>query len=123
MSYPAIILPWPNRDLHPNARVHWGKHARAAKKARQDGANATLAAGIRKIDAESLVVRPVIFPPNRHARDDDGIVSSLKSYFDGIADIIGIDDSKWRLGETVRRDPIKHGAVHVEITVQKDDQV
>lgn len=27
-----IALPWPDRRLHPNARVHWAIKARAAAK-------------------------------------------------------------------------------------------
>ena len=112
-----ISLPWPSRDLHPNARVHWGQRARAAKKARTDGAMATRAAGVRQIDADRLKVTATFCPPDRRARDEDGMLSSVKSYFDGIADVIGVDDSRWSIH--VRRDePVKHGAVNIEIEVQ-----
>ena len=115
----TIKLPWPNRILHPNERKHWAVKARAAKKARQDGAAAALEAGIRHIDADGLIVRTTAFPPDKRQRDDDGILASLKSYFDGNADVVGIDDSKWRLGPMERGEPVKHGAVHVQVEIVK----
>jgi len=115
----TIKLPWPNRVLHPNERKHWAVKAKAAKKARQDGAAAAQIAGVRHIEADGLIVRVTAFPPNKHARDDDGIMTNLKSYFDGIADVVGIDDSKWRMGEMERGEPVKHGAVHVEVEIVK----
>lgn len=111
-----IELPWPSRALHPNARVHWGTKMRATKKARADATIATLTAGIRKIDAQALHVTVHYFPPNRRAHDEDGVLASLKSALDGIADVVGVDDGKWSI--SMRRGEVrKHGAVLVEIEV------
>lgn len=92
-----IDLPWPSRDLHPNARVHWAVKARAAKKARADAAWAARAAGVGKIDAEALNVAIIFTPPSNRAHDLDGLVASVKSYIDGIADVVGVDDRNWRI--------------------------
>jgi crossover junction endodeoxyribonuclease RusA len=116
VKYPPIILPWPDRTLHPNARPHWGQKARAAKKARMQGGWATIAAGIRKIEAEGLLVTARYFPPSRRAHDEDGVMSNLKSYFDGIADVTGVDDSKWSI-RPVREEPIKGGEIRIELEV------
>lgn len=115
---PAFIeLPWPSRDLHPNARVHWAVKGRAAKKARQDAAYATKATGVRKLDAKSLLVTAIFNPPDNRHRDLDGMLASMKSSFDGIADTIGVDDSKWAI--VPYRDVPKppHGAVLIQIEV------
>jgi len=109
-----LDLPWPSRDLHPNARVHWSKRAKAAKKARADAGWAAKGAGAKKVDALALQVTVTFSPPDNRVRDVDGMLSNCKSYLDGIADVIGVDDSKWQI--TIRRsDPVKGGAVRFEI--------
>lgn len=115
MTTASIFLPWPDRKLSPNARVHWAALASAKKKAKRDARYATQAAGIGKIEAERLSVRYVIFPPNRHARDTDNIVSSLKAAQDGIAEAIGIDDSKWTTSYRMAGAIEKGGMIKVEL--------
>ena len=115
----AIDLPWPSRDLHPNARKHWTAKARATKAARVEAGWAAKAAGVKRIAAGSLAVTAVFSPPDNRRRDTDGMLSSIKAYFDGIADVIGIDDSAWQL--SIRRLPmLKGGAVRIEIEVISD---
>ena len=113
----TIELPWPSRDLHPNTRNHWSKRAKATKMARSDAAYMALSRGVRTHDffgVESLDVTLVFIPPDNRARDTDGMISSVKGYCDGIADVVGVDDSKWVLG--IRREkPRKPGFVRVEI--------
>lgn len=110
----TITLPWPNRDLHPNSRVHWGRRARAAKKARHDAQWAAQAAGVRHIDAKGLEVTVTFHPPSNHRRDVDGLLSNVKSYLDGIADVCGVDDSKWSI-KPLRGAVVKNGEVRVLI--------
>jgi len=113
----VIDLPWPSRDLHPNARVHWARKARATKQARSDAAWLALSSGVRTHDfagADQLGVTLIFTPPDNRARDTDGMISSVKGYCDGIADVVGVDDSRWVLG--IRREkPRKPGFVRVEI--------
>lgn len=40
-----IVLPWPARELHPNARVHWSRKAKASKLARHAACLLTKQAG------------------------------------------------------------------------------
>ena len=91
----AIDLPWPSRTLHPNERPHWAKKASATKAARF--AAREMAKHLGKMDASSVKVTCIFSPPppKRH-RDLDGLLSSCKAYFDGIADAIGIDDSRFQ---------------------------
>lgn len=113
----AIDLAWPPRELHPNARVHWAVKARKAKNARIVAAWTAKEAGIRHSDhdiPEALKVTAVFSPPDNRRRDEDGMLSSVKSYFDGIADMIGIDDSKWQIA--IRKEaPVKGGRVRIEL--------
>ena len=112
-----IDLPWPSRDLHPNARVHWARKAKAAKRARADAAWIARAAGLRHLNeaVELVTVTTTFAPPDNRRRDLDGMLSAIKPYLDGIADVIGIDDSTWSIA--IRRDaPRRGGSVRVEIS-------
>jgi crossover junction endodeoxyribonuclease RusA len=112
----AIYLPWPSRDLNPNSRPHWAKRARAAKKARQDAATMAKHAGLGVIEADRLTVTAIFTPPDNRPRDEDNMIANIKSYLDGIADVVGINDSKWTLNH--RRLPARPlGNVRIEIEV------
>lgn len=114
----SITLPWPSRVLHPNARVHWAQKAKAAKIARIDAGWAAQAAGARKMNADALHVTATFTPPSKRRMDADGLLSNIKSHLDGIADVIGVDDSNWTI--SIRREaPRKPGAVRIEIEVPK----
>ena len=91
-----VILPWPPKDLNPNARVHWSKRAKAAKAYRK------LCWGLCKEAKLSAPPTPgklhlwlSFYPPDKRNRDDDNIIASFKSGRDGIADALGMDDSRF----------------------------
>ncbi len=113
----AISLAWPPSELLPNSRVHWAVRARKAKNARTVAAWTAREAGIRPGDPDipqALKVTAVFSPPDNRRRDVDGMLSSIKSYLDGISDAIGIDDSKWEIA--MRREPkTKGGSVRIEL--------
>lgn len=114
----AVTLPWPDRRLHPNHRSHWAEKAKAVKIARATAHKAALEVGIRRTGAglpQALKVTPIFYPPNMHAHDIDGLLSSMKAAFDGIADAIGIDDSKWTFGSPRRDVVVKGGLVRIEL--------
>lgn len=114
----TIDLPWPDRRLHPNARPHRMEKARAAKKARADAAWAAKAAGLGRIEADAINVTAVFSPPDNKRRDLDSMLASLKPALDGIADVTGVDDSKWQIA--IRREvPRPLGNVRIEIEVTK----
>jgi len=114
----AITLPWPSRDLQPNARVHWARKARAVKKARSDAAWCAKAAGIWPRDPDiptSIKVTAVFSPPSNRRADLDNMFAAIKAYCDGIADAIGVDDSKWQWNAPRREPAVKGGAVRIEL--------
>lgn len=113
----AFDLPWPSRTLHPNARVHWAQKAKAARRARQDAALLARQAGLKEIPTTRLRVTAYFMPPNNHRRDEDGMLSNIKSYLDGLADVIGVDDSHWKI--EIRRMPaVKGGNVRLLLEIQ-----
>lgn len=115
----TIRLPWPSRDLHSNARVHWATKARATKKARHDAAWAAQEAGLRNVGADALDVLIIFQPPDRRRRDLDGMLSASKALIDGVADVVGVDDSKWAI--TMRKDePVPGGRVVFKVELRKD---
>ena len=110
-----IFLPWPDRKLSPNARVHWAVLAKAKSHAKESAFWLTKQAGIGKIEAGSISVRYLIFPPDRRARDQDNIIASLKAYADGISQAIGVDDSKWNISIAPRGPVERNGMIKVEL--------
>lgn len=114
-TLPAIELPWPDRRLHPNARIHHMEKARVAKQSREDAAWWAKHAGVKPIKADALSVTIIFYPPDNRRRDVDGMLASLKPALDGIADIIGVDDSKWQIALRKETPRPPFGAVRVEI--------
>jgi crossover junction endodeoxyribonuclease RusA len=97
-----IVLPWPDKGLSPNARLHWSKLAANKKQARHDAhILATMALSLkqrRDIAAREGRIDIVIrfYPPDARLRDDDNMVASFKAARDGIADALGVDDRRFR---------------------------
>lgn len=92
-----LTLPWPPRELSPNARVHWSKRSKAAKAYRKACWALCLEAGLRSIPWDGDVHLWIDFyPPDRRPRDDDNMVAAFKSGRDGLADALGVNDKRFR---------------------------
>lgn len=115
VKLPAIILPFPDRRLHPNARIHHMEKARVVKQAREDAAWWAKAAGVKPIKTDALSITIIFYPPDNRRRDVDGMLASLKPALDGIADVVGVDDSKWQIAFRKEAPRPPFGAVRVEI--------
>ena len=115
MQHDALILtlPWPPKELSPNARHHWGALSRAKKAYRAACAWTAKEQGARKVEADALAVRITFVPPDRRARDTDNMLASIKAGLDGLADVLGVDDSRWTL--TIARADEVGGMVRVEV--------
>lgn len=109
-----IILPWPDKSLSPNARLHWSKKAKAAKVQRQIAGWETVVSGHKIIWEGPIHLKITFYPPDMRCRDMDNLSASMKSAFDGIADALKVNDSRFRhhlwLGL-----PVKGGSVTVEV--------
>lgn len=95
-----LTLPLPAKGLSPNAHTHWRNRHRLTKRARYIARILTLEA-LHGQPAPALTsYRLRFYFPTRARRDDDNAAASFKSYRDGIADALGIDDTTLRMSAT-----------------------
>ncbi|KPB75963.1 Uncharacterized protein AC505_3618 [Pseudomonas syringae pv. maculicola] len=55
-------------------------------------------------------------PPDRRRRDDDNCIAAFKSGRDGVAQALGIDDSRFVTQLQISAETVKGGAVRVSIS-------
>lgn len=109
-----IVLPWPPKELSPNARLHWAKLANAKKAYREACAWQAKAQGVTPIKAEKLHLTLTFVPPTRRAFDLDNALARTKAGLDGLADVLGVDDKHWSL--TIQKGDGIGGMVKVQVT-------
>lgn len=114
MTVLNITLPWPPKELSPNARLHWSKLASAKKTYRYVCAVQAKVQGARAIQAEKLHLSLTFYPPTRRAFDLDNALARMKSGLDGLADVLGVDDRHWSL--SIARAEEIGGMVKVVVT-------
>lgn len=112
----TLRLPWPDKRLSPNARHHRLAVAPIRKAARHEAMWACKAAKMYypHLRDVGLHLRITFHPPDKRRRDLDNMLASIKSQLDGIADVIGVDDSMWGL-TILRGDVAKGGCVLIEV--------
>lgn len=86
-----MILPWPPKELNPNARVHHMKKASVVKRARSDAFFAAAQHGERV--SGTLYAIWTFYPPDKRKRDLGNLRAACKSFQDGVFDWLGLDDS------------------------------
>ena len=88
----GIILPYPAKALWPNGRAHWAEKAREVKKHRRWAYLAMREASLCIAD-NPIPVHITVYPKARGpVPDRDNIIAASKSYIDGIADYLSVDD-------------------------------
>lgn len=119
----TLTLPWPSKDLSPNARVHWSRKAKATKCARQLAVLAAFQAGWKGLQLPEgrLHLWLDFYPPTRQMPDDDNMLGRCKAYRDGLAHVLGIDDQRFISHPLVRAEPRKGGEVAFIITGASQD--
>lgn len=115
----TIILPWPPTALSPNARGHWSKLAKAKKAYREACAWTAKLHGASPIKADKLHLTLEFVPPSRRIYDLDGLLSRMKAGLDGLADVLGVDDSRWAL--TIRKAPEGEIGGMVRVTIEEGE--
>ena len=108
-----VVLPWPPRDLSPNARVHWSRKAKAARAYRESCYWLTKQSGLRPSSDGRLHVMIEFVPPDRRVRDRDNMLASIKNGLDGFAQALGVNDSRFDL--TIRVAESVGGVVRVRL--------
>jgi len=111
----VVELPWPPKELSPNARVHWASRHRKAKQYREACYLLAKQAGLTAPREGRLLLMMEFVPPDRRRRDDDNMVGAFKYARDGLAAALGIDDHRFIAQFSVAQEPVKGGAVRVEI--------
>ena len=124
-----IKLPFPNKTLFPNAKA--GKSwttSHAAKVYAREWAREAARTALQTISepVSAMVATPeknipvslVFVAPDKRRRDLDGCLSASKSALDGIAQAMGVDDSRFKpiLLNYIQGD--KPGATLIAIGVQ-----
>jgi crossover junction endodeoxyribonuclease RusA len=111
----VIVLPWPPKELSPNARAHFHAKAPITRAYRNQAYWLTKAAGATVPEqAPSVVLRCEFFPPDARRRDVDGMFSSIKAGLDGIADALEVNDHRFDF-LICRAPPVKGGKVVVTV--------
>lgn len=115
-----IILPWPARELSPNARAHWAVKSKFAKVARKIGYVRAMESGF---DCHTFVghegklhIHTIFYAKTRNFPDSDNCLSSAKNFYDGIADRLGVNDKLFIHHPVVSDETFKGGLVVVRIS-------
>lgn len=109
-----IELPFPPASLSGHAKGHWRSKAAVTARYRRAAHMAVLAEGV-PIVPETGDIRIIVafYPPNKRG-DRVNFANRMKPYFDGIADALGVNDSRF-LPSYLFGEPVKLGKVVVEI--------
>jgi hypothetical protein len=119
-----VVLPWPDRNLHPNSSTHWAALAKAKKKARRDAHLVAKAAGWHQAQWPEGRLHVWIdgYAKDRRRRDHDGFLASLKAHLDGIADAMGVDDSRFVPHPYIKDETRNPPEVRIRVTGGPDAQ-
>ena len=110
------ILPWPPKELSPNARVHWAKKAKAA---REYKSSCMWSLWYEKLPlpanpwAGKKSFKIEFSPPSERRADLDNMLAAIKPGIDALAHVTGVDDSEFQFTIS-KAPPVKGGAVRVE---------
>lgn len=112
-----ITLPWTNRLLSPNARVHWAVKRKLVEQAKHWAYLAVFEQrkGEHAKPAGKINYRCSFFPPDRRPRDEDNLIASLKSSLDGIAMALNVNDKCFHILEPIVGDAKKPGRVEIDL--------
>lgn len=114
-----VELGWPAKALSPNfrSRSHWPR-TNALAKAKKESFYATKSAMVGPklwFDEDRIPLIITAYPPDKHARDDDNLIASLKGHRDGIAKALGIDDQRFDQHPILWGEPVPNGKIVVVI--------
>lgn len=90
-----IKLPYPNKALWPNGRSHWAVKASHVKKHKNDAYGAALEVlpTCFKHNGNRISIKLIVSAKSKGPYPDkDNSLAAAKSYFDGIALAMGVDD-------------------------------
>lgn len=109
-----IVLPWPPRELSPNARPHHMQRARATKSYRETAHWIAKIAHVSAPEGRGDIAIHVTFNPPSRRGDRQNFPGHIKAGIDGIADAMGVNDRRFN-PEYTYGEPVKNGRVTVRI--------
>lgn len=113
----TIVLPWPPREVHPNARSRtWHKKARFTAAYKRDCMDLLNNVKHRQMFRGQSKFAVTFRPPDNRGRDTDGMIASIKAALDVISIIAGVDDKHFAVTYS-RGEPVRGGAVEVTFEV------
>jgi crossover junction endodeoxyribonuclease RusA len=116
-----ITLPWPPKQLSPNARVHWAKKAGIAKRYKQQCFVLAKLENVKAPETDRIHLFVNIYKPDRRVRDQDNIEASLKYLYDGVADALCVNDSRFVIHTNVCEEIINGGIIMITIEGNTDE--
>ena len=108
-----IELPFPPASLSGHNKGHWHAKSSIVAKHREWARNATLAAHIAAPADGDIRVGVTFYPPNKRG-DRVNFPNRMKPYWDGIADALKVNDSRF-LPSFHFAEPVKSPCVVVTI--------
>ena len=90
-----FVLPWPDRRLSPNARLHWAVLSKYKSQYREQCRLITESAGKVEIPEGPMHLLVEFQPPDRRRYDRDNLLSRMKAGLDGMCEALGIDDYRF----------------------------
>lgn len=109
-----ITLPFPPSSLSGHAKGHWRPKHAVTSKHREWALRATQSAGVKAPENGDIRVAVRFVPPDRRG-DRVNFPNRMKPYFDGIAEALGVNDSRF-VPEYSFADPEKPGRVEVSLS-------
>lgn len=93
-----VRLPFPAAELFPNRKngKHWGATNRVKGQQHDAAYYATKAAGAFKATDGHIPLSLLFLTPDKYHRDADNMLSASKALIDGMAQALGVDDSRFR---------------------------
>jgi crossover junction endodeoxyribonuclease RusA len=123
-----VMLPWPPKELSPNARVHFFTLARAKKRYRTTAYVAALEALRGQVlqHPGPFLVWLEFSPPAKSSvrarHDEDNLVARMKAGLDGVAEALRVDDKQFRLEGPRIVAAAGNGGVSIFITTAEGGQ-
>jgi erythromycin esterase-like protein len=103
-----FTIPFPSAKLNPNQSkgMHWAATSKLRKDARQFAFMQARQVCCGKAlfgDSGDVAISVTFVMPDRRARDRDNLLAALKPSLDGVAEAIGVNDSRFE-PITIRRE-------------------
>lgn len=109
----TIELPFPPSTLSGHNTGHYRVKGPIVKKWRADAFHAAKAANLSVAETGDILIRVTFIPPDRRG-DRVNFGNRMKPIFDGIADALKVNDSRF-LPDYIYREPEKPGRVLIEV--------